>query len=747
MKQDLLEFSVLKSCLYCVSQPGRQALDALGPCADWRAAEERWSQVSEFMNILDAGRHIHLAALPEVHELLALKEGAVLEGPELLAVAESLHQMARVAEELEDSEQLGVVAGAIEPFSDLYYEIIGRIEPGGEVSERGNPLLRELRQRYRALRTQVLGRMEDLLKNLADSVVMDELITTRSDRYVLPIRTDAGNRVAGIAHDYSRSRQTVYVEPLELVDSNNELNRLRGDIREAEYKILKELTTAVNRSAGRIINNLEVYGRIDLLHAIAQWGLKVGATVPQLTDSELDLRGARHPLLIERLGFDATVPLDLLLSAEKSCLIISGSNAGGKTVALKTLGLLMLLAKCGLPLPAASGSRLPRYGRILVEMDASQDIEHGLSSFTAHAINLKNIYREARGGDFVLLDEPGSGTDYQAGGAFAVAYVDALLERGVYVVLTSHAEQVKLYGLSSARAENAATAFDETGLKPLYALRYGLMGLSRPFDILRSIDFPPEVLSAAKTIVAGQGETPLSRAMQDISRATELRQAAEAKLAEAERIETQLKARLNQFEQERLKAATRLERLLDKAGYLARSPQPREVVKAFKESADVQELRQALEASGAAETFKIAKGAMVCVKGGSARGEVVELNGSNAVVVCGSKRLTLPVTMLTAEPTEKVKVQRGGKPAGTPQVLPIMVVGLRVDEALSVVERAVDKALLAGQASLEIIHGHGTGALKQAIREQLAGLPNVASVRDAAGDDGGSAKTIVEFKA
>ncbi|OPZ60131.1 MAG: Endonuclease MutS2 [Deltaproteobacteria bacterium ADurb.Bin510] len=746
MKQDLLEFSILKSCLSCASQSGRQALDELEPCADWSEVEERWACVSEFMDLLSAGQHVHLAALPEVYELLGLKDGAVLDGQALLDVAASLSQMARVAAELEDCEHLGAVAGQIEPFGELYYEIIGRIEPGGEVSERGNPLLRELRQRYRNLRTQVLGRMEDLLKSLSESVVMDELITTRGDRYVLPIRTDACSRVAGIAHDYSRSRQTIYVEPLELVESNNELNRLRADIRDAEYKVLKELTAAVSRSAGRIINNLQVYGRLDLLHAIAQWGLKVGATIPQLSEGEIELRGARHPLLIERLGLERTVALDLLLSAEKSCLVISGANAGGKTVALKTLGLLLLLAKCGLPLPVASGSRLPRFGRILVEMDASQDIEHGLSSFTAHAANLKRIYAQARPGDLVLLDEPGSGTDYQAGGAFAVAYIDALLERGIYVVLTSHAEQVKLYGLASARAENAATAFDETGLKPLYALRYGLMGLSRPFDILRSIDFPPEVLASAQAIVAGQGETPLSRALQDISRATELRQQAEARLAEAERVEAQLKSRLNQFEQERLKAATRLERLLDKASYLARNPQPRETVKAFSESPEVKELRQSLKDAGVAETFKVVKGATVCVKGGSARGEVVELVGPNAVVVCGSKRLTLPVTMLTAEPTAKLKPARGGKPAGSPQVMPIMVIGLHVDEALSLVERAVDKALLAGQASLEIIHGHGTGALKQAIREQLAALPNVASVHDAAGDEGGSAKTIVEFK-
>ncbi|HVN72901.1 MAG TPA: Smr/MutS family protein, partial [Desulfomonilia bacterium] len=666
----------------------------------------------------------------------------------LVKVAGALSDMARLRRDLVASGGLlADTASRIEPLEHVSSQISDMLLPTGEISDEAFPLLRDLRSRYRAIRALILEKLDQILEKLKSrSVLMEELITKRNDRFVIPVRHDYHMHMKGIIHDYSRTNRTVYVEPLAIVNENNTLNQVKAQIMEEEYKLLKELTSLVHDHVQEISVNLNVYGMLDLCAACSGWAVNRDASIPKIAGDEIHLMGARHPILLERLGKAATVPLDIRLPLGKDCLIITGPNAGGKTVALKTLGLLILMAKAGLAIPAGADSVISPMGDIWVEMDTNQDITHDLSSFTAHALALKDIYEHAYRGDLVLLDEPGTGTDHEQGSALAVACIDALRRKGVKVVVTSHSDLVKLYGITADGVENAATAFDDNGLKPLYSLQYGVVGQSRAFEILESIHFPHELVVEARGIASRTGNTTLAQAIADISKASAMRQEAGRDLEEAKRMKAKAEQELRTREKERMESALRYKRLLDQLEVLSRRPVTREAVRKVKEMPEVVELAQVLTESEPAQSLNIKRGCTVRLKGTEQEGEVADVGQDSAEVVFGTKRARVSLDQLDViagpeeRETSRVSVSRMQSP---PPVLPIKVVGMRVDEAIPLVERAVDRAMLTGQDQLEIIHGAGTGRLKKAIREYLKELPCVRSMQDAPMAEGGGNKTIV----
>lgn len=751
MREDLLEFSALKGYVksYVASEMGSSALDELHPLSSWDEVKERWALLAEMMLLVSSDSPPHFSGLSDIRELLGLPEGAMLEGKDIVMVAGVLSDMARVRRRLEKGgPSLAALAEGIDPLENLTWEISETLTPTGEISDEANPILRKLRKRSRMLRTAILERLQVVLDSLkAKGAVMDDLITVRNERYVIPLRLDYGSHVKGITHDYSRSNRTAYVEPLAVVEENNTLNQVRSDIKEEENKILQELTLRIFSQAGTIRDNLRVYGLLDLVHACALWSVKRRAVIPELAPGRIELLKARHPILLERLG-KRTVPLDIGIPSGKDCLIISGPNAGGKTVALKTLGLLMTMAKSGLAIPAEAGSVIAPFRTVWVEMDTNQDIQHDLSSFTAHALSLKRIHEGVGPDDLVLLDEPGTGTDPQQGAAIAVSCIDAFRKKGAVVVVTSHSDLVKLYGLSTQGAENAATAFDDTGLKPLYRLQYGVIGQSRAFDILKSVHFPVGIIRDAEAITAGDKTSALARAMEEISHASSLKLEAEEELRRAENLRRKAEETLQEAEKEKVSLALRYRRLIERAEVLSRTRGAREEVeglRASKEACELEEIRLKVEP---ATVLEVRKGAAVVLRGTGAKGSVVEVADDHAEVLMGDKRLRVALDQIEAvagEGEKKPKVSMRSK-VSSAYVLPINVVGMRVDEALPLVERAVDQALLSGQKTLEIIHGAGTGRLKSAVREFLKGLPVVQGVSDSPMNEGGGNKTIAVFE-
>ena len=750
MVHDLLEYSALKEYIkpLVASDVGLSALSDMAPADSWDEARSRLDLLGEMMELMASSTPPTIAAIPDIRPLLSVREGAVLEGQDLVRVADALSSMARLRKELQ--RRGGLLADAASPMETLDHvsaQINALLLPTGEISDDAYPLLRDLRNRYRAIRSSILEKLEGVLERLKPkSVLMEELITKRNDRYVIPVRHDYHVHMKGITHDYSRTNRTVYVEPMAVVDENNTLNQIKAQILEEEHKVLRDLTSLVHGHTGEIRMNLSVYGRLDLLAACSRWSVRAGAAIPRIGGDEMNLMGARHPILLERLGMAATVPLDIRIPRGRDCLIITGPNAGGKTVALKTLGLLILMAKSGLAIPARADSAIAPVGNVWVEMDTNQDITHDLSSFTAHALSLKGIYEHACGGDLVLLDEPGTGTDHEQGGALAVSCIHALRNKGATVVVTSHSDLVKLYGITSEGVENAATAFDDSGLKPLYALQYGVVGQSRAFEILEAIEFPRDLIAEARGIVNREVNSPLARAIEDISRASAMRQDAARELAEAASLREKAASELQAQKKERMESALRYKRFLDQLEVLSRRQVTPEKVRAVRQTPETAEMIKVLADAEPASSLNIEKGCTVRLKGSDQEGIVAEAGQDYAEIVFGTKRLRVALDQVytVAGPDEKgAKRETVSRMRTPPPILPIKVVGMRVDEALPMVERAMDRAMLTGQDQLEIIHGAGTGRLKKAIREYLKDLPFVKGLSDAPMAEGGGNKTIV----
>ncbi len=745
MKGDLLEFNSIKGYIKnnIVSDAGLKALEELRPYDSWDDAVSQWELISEMTELI-TGNRISINPIEDISPLLEMKEGTVLEGQDLLKVSSTLKEINRLKSQLDKEEHLSRLTANISiPFL-LIKEIENSLLPTGEVSDLKNPFLKQMRIKHRSLRQTVLEKLEGLISKFRH-IVTEEIITIRNNRFVIPLRHDFGTYIKGITHDYSGSRHSVYVEPFEVVEDNNTLIELKSGIREEEERILRHLTTQVIRESGNIKEGISIFARLDVIQAVSIFSIRTESFIPEL-GNEIHLVNARHPLLQQNIGHNCR-PLDIRLSKDSNCLIITGPNAGGKTVALKTLGLIIIMAKSGLPVPADKGSIIPRVNSVLVEMDTSQDISHGLSTFTAHAKSLKDIYENAGSGDIVLLDEPGTGTDHDHGGAIAVACIDAYRKKGAIVVVTSHSETVKLYGLSHPEIQLASMTFDENTVKPLYSIQYGVIGSSRAFEILKSVSFPEALIDTAADIVAGKGDSGLMKAIEDIGTASKLRLEAQAALDEAAGIKEAAENEKRLKEKERFESALKYKRLLERLENLISRPEKYDV-RAVKELPEASELEEALSElpEQSSTVFGFSKGMKVRIINTKVSGIITSLEPETAEITCGSKRITVNIDHLEPSRDEETRFFKTGHiKSFAPSVLPIIIVGMRVDEALPVIEKAIDTAILSGQETLEIIHGSGSGILKKAVRDYLRQVPDVKGFHDAQPEDSGGAKTIVRF--
>ena len=745
MKGDLLEFNSVKGYIKnnIVSDAGLRVLEKLCPYNSWDDAITQWELTSEMTHLITNSK-ISINPIADISPLLEMNEGAILEGQDLLKVSSTIKEIYRLKSQLEKEERLSQLTEAIMISYPLIKEIENSLLPTGEVSDMKNPVLKQLRIKYRSLRQTILEKLENIISSLRHFVT-EEIITIRNNRFVIPFRHDSSVHIKGITHDYSGSRHSVYVEPFEVVEDNNSLIELKSGIREEEERVLRHLTTMVIHESDNIKRGISIFARVDVLQAVARWSIRTDSSIPGLGD-EIRLVNARHPVLLERLG-RSCIPLDIRLPGDKNCLIITGPNAGGKTVALKTLGLLVLMAKSGLPIPADKGSILPRIEAVLVEMDTSQDISHGLSTFTAHVKSLKDIYDNAGSGDIILLDEPGTGTDHDHGGAIAVACIDAYRKKGAIVVVTSHSETVKLYGLSQTDMQIAAMSFDESTLRPIYSIQYGVIGSSRAFEILKSVSFPEVLIDEAESIIAGKGNNSLMTAIEDIGMASKFKHEAQTALEEANKIKEAAENEIRLKEKERFESALKYKRLLEKLENLLNRPSKNEV-QAVKELPEANELNETLIdlPEQAVAVFGLSKGMKVRIINTKVSGIITSLDSENAEITCGSKRITVNIDQIEPAIDETDQTYKTGHiKSFAPSLLPIIIVGMRVDEALPVIEKAIDNAILSGQETLEIIHGSGSGILKKAVRNYLKDVPSVKGFHDARPDDSGGSKTIVRF--
>ncbi len=497
---------------------GAGLVRGLRPCARVETVERRQRRLEQLRRLLEESEPPSLAGLADLSPLFSRLEvaGAFLTPEELEPVLDFLGAVGRAASFLDQADpemdELLRLANRITPLDQLARHIRSVLGPGGSVASSASPGLARIRGDLAACRDRLRGRLTELVSRpeLAGAF-SDRVVTQRGERFVVPVRTDNKGRLAGIIHDTSGSGATCFLEPLEVVEDNNQLALLRRREREEEIRVLQALAAEMGRERQALGENLAALAQLDCLLAQAAFCRSLQAQRPELNRrGELELPRARHPLLAWRAhrGRGRAVPVDIHLDGRTPVLVISGANAGGKTAALKTAGLITLMAMCGLAVPAAPGCRVAVFEQVLAELGDEQDLDRDLSTFTAHAGRLAGMARRAGPGCLILVDELGAGTDPGEGAALGMALLRWFRDRGARVMCTTHFHGLKAFAASSEGVTNVSVCFDRNTGRPTYQLTYGQPGFSDALAVARGLGFPAPVLAWAEAEVdAGERRT------------------------------------------------------------------------------------------------------------------------------------------------------------------------------------------------------------------------------------------------
>ncbi len=717
-------------------------------------------------------------------------KGAMLEPAELHACARTLFAFLRTRRLLAAREvelpALGAIAMALPELEPLAARLDISFEADGTLSERASPALKDARGRVRGLHRAIKGRLETLLREPAFTAHLREAYySVRNGRYVLPVLAQDRAEVPGIVHNASQTGQTLFVEPQPLVGLGNDLAIADSLVLEEERRILQELSGRVGAQADAVQAGVAACAELDEAEAAARLAEALDAAAPELeaADGPLELLQLRHPLLALR-GVDV-VPNDVQLTGGVRALVISGPNAGGKTVTLTAVGLSALMLRAGLPLPAAAGSRVPLYATVHSAVGDAQDLGQGLSTFSAHLAELKRIAQAAGPGSLVLIDEIAADTDPREGAALATAFLEALLERGARALVTTHLEELKALTHVDARFLNARVGFDARRMAPTYRLQLGAAGSSSALELAERMELPQAVVARARALAAGAGG-PLSQAL--VALETQTRQlqtasaaaqaagaaaAARAEELEAERRATREQALVAEAAQARQLAEDKERALAEVAALLAELRASASVERA--EAARALLAGQAKEARARAEASRLdsarvrtSPGLCVLEVGkrvhhlGLGRDvEVLALEGDEALVAAGSLKVRVSRDVLTGAregtppPRLDAAARRRAADARAREAAPATleagvprcdVRGLRADEALREVEVFLDRAYRDGEASVLVVHGHGTGALRHSLRAALSASPYVQSLAPGEAYQGGDGVTQVALR-
>lgn len=781
---------------------------ALEPSLDVGWIRTRMAEIAEARSLHDATEAMPFGAITDIEPALARAEkGGHLDGPSLRAVAGVLRASGLMRRHLTVRAQrvprLAGRAMLLAPLDDVRDPIEDAFDDGGVLRDTASPALGGLRKRAAALHEELGRKSRALLEDPQISPhLQDRFYTQREDRYVLPIRADARTRLRGIVHGMSASGHTVFVEPEEIVDLNNRLKLAELEVTDEERRILGELTLLVTDALTSIRVNLEVLAELDLIDAGARLAIACAARDPIIEGGadgapgqvpRIDLRNARHPLMV--LAGKRCVPNDIVL-ARGGTLVISGPNAGGKTVALKIVGLLSLMARAGLHVPAQEGSTLPLFETVLTDVGDDQSIEHNLSTFSAHVLNLNAFLKAAGPGTLLLLDEVAVGTDPEQGAALAQAVLERLAERGATVIVTTHYDRLKALGARDPRFTNASVGFDLTELAPTYKLHIGVPGASGAIVVAKRLGLPEEVASRADELLGKrqqgleellhQVDTERRRLMEQVTAAAAEHERAAEERRRAERLTEEAAARLKEarraahdealdalkgarIEFERVKGELKRTQAEARQGALAQAERDLDRAAA--------ELRRHATPSPVAggrtpTPDELTIGVEVVVPNMGARGVIAALPApGRALVQMGVLKVTVPVEELRMPPRAgrddrgregRGPAAGGGGGGGTarsgthpaPGAAPATVRttansldlrGERVDAALAMAEKFVDDALRGGVDAVFLVHGHGTGALRSALREHFTRFPGVRTLRPGSPEEGGDGVTVLLF--
>ena len=766
---------------YSVSPLGRKRCEALHPSRDLSLILSRLAEVRELKEVLETAGDIPIRGLKDIEEIFGRLEveGSALGVQELLDVCRQIELcrgVKRFFQKLEGdrSPRLQEKVSRLSAPRGLEKEILQAIDPKGEILDRASAALSEIRHRLRTAREKARAVLDHLLhREDLQSIFQEDFITLRNERYVLLVKAEHKNRLAGIVHDQSQSRMTFFFEPLQSVSYNNEINILVAEEKEEEYQILSELTRRVREEIQSLRQDLEILGELDFLYAMAKFSIQIRSTEPLLNeDGKVDLKHARHPLLSLQKGAEV-IPIHLRMGDGIKVLILSGANAGGKTVALKTLGLLTLMVQSGIPIPVADGSQAAIFEGVFAMIGDEQDIKENLSTFSSHLLHLNQFLEKVGPKSLILLDELGVGTHAQEGSALAMGYLDRFRETGGSVMVTTHFDRLKAYGYLYPDVQNVAVEFDQDTLDPKYTLSYGSPGLSNAFLVAEKLGVPPKVLEAARRYLEG-GEEEVSRLLAILER---LRDKAEKERMEllkireeaglerqrlkelAEEIRKKRGEIFAQAEEKARKAAQKVEEELKEWAHRQKeekSPRKISILSDYRKETD--EVREKFFPTG---KKKRSSGGAVGLKAGEyVRIESLRQSGVVTKVEEPLKRVEIltekgkvktsfsDVTRVTKGEEEKEAgiPRTRDLPKEVPEETPseVNVIGLTIGDALPVVDKFIDRALFHGLRKVQIIHGIGSGRLRGAIGQFLKDHRGVKSFVPGDGK-GGAGITVVEL--
>jgi len=776
----ILEFDKIRQILagFTASKPGEELAISLQPATVLEEVARAQKETTEARELWQTSR----VPLDGIFDLRAAAEGArrgkVLSPEELLATGATLRAARLLRKSLgEEAEErapvLSALAAGLTTFPQLEAALTKAIGPDGEVRDEASPVLRSLRRQAQTLQNSIRERLDALTRSGETQKYLQEaLVTIRNGRYVLPVKQEFRQYIPGIVHDQSASGATLFIEPMAVVELNNKLRRVEAEIKEEIERILTELSRQVGEAAAGILANQEILARLDLAFAKARYSLSIGGAEPVLnTRGFIRLLQARHPLLEGEV-----VPIDLELGGDFHVLIITGPNTGGKTVSLKTTGLLTLMAQAGLHIPASSGSEMAVFTGIYSDIGDEQSIEQSLSTFSSHMSNIVPIMEAAQDqNSLVLLDELGAGTDPAEGAALATAILKTLHSRGVRTVATTHYSELKIFAYNTPGVENASVDFDPRTLRPTYRLLTGVPGQSNAFVIAARLGLEKAIIEEAQQLVA-PGTRNLEELLGQIAeekRELEAEREKTARLRLAlEKKEKEYTEKLGRFEGER---ASLLREAREEARNLIRETrrEMENLLRRLREAApeDQSEIANEARRQLAGRLAEIPEEAGLFVGGGSPgeilpgktvrlphleqEGVVLEVkNGQAQVQVEGGLRVWVPCAGLaevSRAPERQGRGEKGGikrsavsKSATISSRLDLR--GMNVEEALETVDKYLDEAFLAGLPSAVLIHGKGTGALRSAVTQFLSEHPQVKSYRLGGIGEGGLGVTVVELK-
>lgn len=759
---------------------GRDLALALEPTSSLIEARAWQQETTEARGFLEAKGSVSIGGAHDVRPLVERAErGLTLLPTELLDIQSTLEagwRLKRTLTRLRDQfPRLADHASAIEPCPHLIAEIARCINERGEMLDSASPELARIRREKGIARQRLMDRLQGMISSPQYAPFLQEFyVTERNGRYVIPLKAEFKGRIPGLIHDQSASGATLFIEPLAVVELNNTWRQLQLDEEKEVQRILASLSGLVAQAGDPIRRTVEALAYLDMTFAKARYAEDTKAVEPQLVafrdtkgrgqdhpGSTLRLIQARHPLLDPQ----RVVPIDVHLGQDYYILVITGPNTGGKTVSLKTVGLLSLMAQAGLHIPAAEGSTLSVFEGIYADIGDEQSIEQSLSTFSAHMTNITSILTQAEGHSLVLLDDLGAGTDPSEGAALARALLDHLRQRRITALVTTHYSELKVYAQETPGVCNASVQFDLETLAPTFELRIGLPGQSNALAIAQRLGLPQQIIDRAKEWLSPQQleAEGLLRQIREAHQAAEReRRAAARAREEAEALRRELEGRLEAIEEERrqvLRAAqAEAEGILAelRAEVARLRTQPEEVEIELERAEElVEELAQRAappevppSPKGAVSPEELLPGDTVWVASLGREGQLLGLEDSQAEVQVGQFRVKVGLKDLEfrrrAEPSPEVETEPVSIELSHPSPgLELEIRGWRVEDALERLDKYLDEAYLARLPFVRIIHGKGTGRLRRAVRELLAGHPQVRDFRPGDQFEGGEGVTVV----